>query len=200
MEDYLYFKSLRARCKERSEQLYASYIASVNNCISNDPIFFWKFIQDRKNSDSGIPIEMFLDQISAKGGKKIVNLFAEYFSSAYTKDNSNPVDCDFEATLCVHDVGLDIKISDVFDGISGLKQSCNPGPDGVPNIILRKCKFSLCLPLFQLFKKSLLSGTFPKLWKSSYIVPIFKSGESNKIDNYRGVCNQSAIYLNYLMQ
>ena len=41
---------------------------------------------------------MFLDQISAKGGKKIVNLFAEYFSSVYTKDNGNPVDCDFEAT------------------------------------------------------------------------------------------------------
>ena len=36
-------------------------------------------------------------------------------------------------------------------------------------------------------------GVFPKTWKSSYIIPVHKGNERNKVDNYRGVCNQSAI-------
>ena len=45
--------------------------------------------------------------------------------------------------------------------------------------------FEKCIP----YKK----GIFPKLWKNSYIIPIFKSGQHDKIENYRYVCNQSAI-------
>ena len=93
----------------------------------------------------------------------------------------------------MNDSGLYISLSDVFNHISLLKSSCNPGPDGVPSIVLKNCKFSLCLPLFILFQTSLSEGVFPQLWKNSYVIPIFKSGQRNNVDNYRGVCNQSAI-------
>ena len=40
---------------------------------------------------------------------------------------------------------------------------------------------------------SLKSGKFPEIWKLSYIKPIFKAGHHSKVENYRGVCNQSVV-------
>ena len=92
--------------------------------------------------------------------------------------------CDFEVSPQVHDVGLNITLTDVFDHISDLKSSCNPGPDGVPSIVIKNCKFTLSLPLLNLFKSSLREGIFPEIWKRSFVIPIFKSGQRNKIDIY----------------
>lgn len=36
-------------------------------------------------------------------------------------------------------------------------------------------------------------GIFPTYWKHSFIIPIFKSGQREEIENYRGICIQSAI-------
>lgn len=51
----------------------------------------------------------------------------------------------------------------------------------------------LVTPLVNIFNRSLSSGIFPSSWKSSYIIPIFKSGDRCNVGNYRGVCIQSAI-------
>jgi hypothetical protein len=40
---------------------------------------------------------------------------------------------------------------------------------------------------------SLFSGVFPCVWKESYVVPLFKSGEKRNISNYRGISILSAI-------
>ena len=67
------------------------------------------------------------------------------------------------------------------------------GPDGVPNFLLKKCVCTLVLPLYLLFNKSLKFSIFPSKWKESNIVPVFKSGSKNNVENYRGICIQSAI-------
>lgn len=53
------------------------------------------------------------------------------------------------------------------------------GADGVSRqIILRYCRYSSAIPIYLLFNLSLKSSTFAVLWKSSFIQPIFKSGNS----------------------
>ncbi|XP_063907420.1 uncharacterized protein LOC135125696 [Zophobas morio] len=190
LEDYLHFKNLRSRCKELSRQLYSAYVSKVNLSISNNPKFFWKFIRDKRNNDM-IPNEMCLNQEVAKGGKQIPDLFAKYFSSVYVKDDSRKFLCDFEVPLQVNDNGLSVTLSIVFEHISALYLSCNSGPDGIPSVVLKNCNYTLSLPLFILFKTSLNLGIFPHAWKNSYIIPVFKSGQRQRIDDYRGVCNQS---------
>ena len=44
-----------------------------------------------------------------------------------------------------------------------------------------------------LFESSICESKFPDLWKGSYVAPIFKFGVKTKVENYRGVCNQSVI-------
>lgn len=36
-----------------------------------------------------------------------------------------------------------------------------PGPDGIPNILLRSCKYYLSIALCRLFNRSFIDGTYP---------------------------------------
>jgi hypothetical protein len=63
----------------------------------------------------------------------------------------------------------------------------DPGPNGISPLILKKIVLVVKRPLALLFNFSLLSGVFPCVWKESYVVPLFKSGDKRNISNYRGI-------------
>lgn len=70
-------------------------------------------------------------------------------------------------------------VSEIFEAINSLDLNPCPGPDAIPNIMFRSCKFSLSVPLCILFNRSLVIGSIPFQWKTSFITPIYKSG--NKV-------------------
>jgi hypothetical protein len=58
-----------------------------------------------------------------------------------------------------------------------------PGPDGISPLILKKIRLVVTQPLAILFNLSLLSEVFPCVWKKSYVVPLFKTGDKRNISN-----------------
>ena len=64
-------------------------------------------------------------------------------------------------------------------------KSC--GPDNVTSRLLKEYANSISSPLCTLFNKQLGSGCFPKMWKVAYLVPVFKSGDKEMVENYRGI-------------
>jgi Reverse transcriptase (RNA-dependent DNA polymerase) len=68
-----------------------------------------------------------------------------------------------------------------------------PGPDGITPLILKKLVSVLSAPLTLVFNLSLASGVFPSIWKESYVVPLFKSGDKRDISCYRGISILSVI-------
>jgi hypothetical protein len=60
-------------------------------------------------------------------------------------------------------------------------------------LILKQIVLVSKKPFAVLFNLSLLSGVFPCVWKESYFVPLFKSGDKRNISNYRGISILSAI-------
>lgn len=84
-------------------------------------------------------------------------------------------------------------VSEIFEVINSLDLNPCPGPDGIPNIMLRSCIFSLSVPLCILFNRSLIAGSIPSQWKTSFITPIYKSGNKSLIANYRPIAKQSTL-------
>jgi len=80
-----------------------------------------------------------------------------------------------------------IHFDDIDDGLDTLKNVKSVGPDGLSDIFLYNIKFSLCFPLWLLFRRSIDCGVFPSILKISSVIPIFKSGDKNDVKNYKPV-------------
>lgn len=187
---YRKFCNLRARCKELREMCYTNYIHNIEHNISVNPRQFWKFVNDNRRAYS-FPSTMYLGEKSADNGQDMANLFAEHFSRVYS--NNDQFSVDLLNTSQYNIKCNNIAVSEVFEKINKLPNTLRYGPDGVPNFLIKQCMYSLSKPLAILFNSSLDTGVFPLLWKNSYVIPIFKTGEKENIENYRCVCNQSAI-------
>ena len=65
---------------------------------------------------------------------------------------------------------------DIINMIDSLSAVAAAGPDGIPAILLKKCKYSLVDGLQILFSKFLLDGQIPSLLKQAFVIPIHKGG------------------------
>lgn len=70
-----------------------------------------------------------------------------------------------------------ITVDDVSLAIKKLKPNKSKGTDGIPNFIIKGCSNILIPVLTFIFNLSLLTGTYPMLWKEASIIPIFKNGK-----------------------
>lgn len=61
------------------------------------------------------------------------------------------------------------------------------GPDDIAAAIISNCSESLCLYFCRLFQKCLDMGAVPANWKLANVVPVYKSGPKNCVENYRPV-------------
>ena len=71
--------------------------------------------------------------------------------------------------------------------INSLKNNSSPGIDNIPiSVIKFSCSF-IASPLAKLINCSMSKGIFPNRLKMAKVVPIFKSGDSKLISNYRPI-------------
>lgn len=134
---------------------------------------------------------MFLGESSANSTEEKCSLFADHFSSVFNSNTTS--DQQVEAALLnvpehIVSMGtLQFSTNEVLDALCGMKSSSNPGPDGIPSLLLKKCAGVLCRPLCSLINLSLRNRKFPECWKRSYMFPVFKKGDKRDIANYRGI-------------
>ena len=53
--------------------------------------------------------------------------------------------------------------------------------------MIKICDEALVKPLSLIYKNCIDTGVFPDIWKKSNIVPVYKRGEKQIIDNYRPI-------------
>lgn len=73
-----------------------------------------------------------------------------------------------------------------------LKSKWSTGNDDVPVCLLKRAGVAMLDPLVFLVNLSFLSGRFPKKLKTGKVVPIFKKGDPQSVENYRPVCVSSS--------
>ena len=68
-----------------------------------------------------------------------------------------------------------------------LKRNKASGTDSLPPNLLKDCANAIANPISHIINLSLKSGTVPSAWKSAKVTPIFKSGNSDLVFNYRPI-------------
>lgn len=81
----------------------------------------------------------------------------------------------------------------IFNKLSNLKLDCSCSSDCVPAYFLKFCSPFLAYPICILLKTLLSSGLCTPQWKSSFILPLHKSGVKTQVRSYRPICSISPL-------
>lgn len=190
MTNYIDFLYLRDEFASQTEVAYSRYIERYAEKLKTDPRCFWRFVNASRKGD-GIPEKMMLDGVSAVGSNEVSELFANVFEEAYVLDDGSPFDCNLSPEFDLSSVP--ITIEKLHYELLHVDPKKSAGPDEIPPSFLKEYASSLAEPLHYLFSKSISSGIFPVCWKTSWIKPIFKSGNKSDMKNYRGIASLNSI-------
>ena len=173
------------------------YESSIVNKLSNpnlDVKKFWSLTKGLLGSKSHHSIPPLTDRgITVSDDVHKAELFNELFSSHMKLDSTQSNLPDFHF-LC--DVKLDSIQTDETEVLK-LFQSVNinksSGPDGLNNILLKRCAQSLHKPFTKIINYSLNQGVFPSKWKIANVCPVFKNGDRQNVLNYRPIALLSSV-------
>ena len=90
---------------------------------------------------------------------------------------------------------LDAEISEdeVRKALRGLKSGKASGPDDISAEMLKTAEDVIIEFLVKLFNTLFMNGIYPEGWKEAIIVPVYKKGDKDSPNNYRGISLLSLI-------
>ena len=160
----------------------------------NNPKTFWKLIKSCFGNKQSISIPPLIhnNNLIHEDSSK-ATLLNEYFISQSIPPNSNIPLPDFSYVTDARLGHINVTPTLVHKILSNLDVSKACGPDKINNKILKQCASSLCVPLSNLFNKSLSLGIFPSQWKLADVSAIFKKLNRQIKENYRPISLLSCI-------
>ncbi|VDL64430.1 unnamed protein product [Nippostrongylus brasiliensis] len=114
----------------------------------------------------------------------------KYFSSVFTADdvtsssNLRHPNSPSETVACNDIYFHPTEISSL---LQQLKPSLSIPIDGIPQIVYKKCHYSLSKPLSYLFNLSFYYGEVPQLWKQAIVTPIPKCSNASQVSDFRPI-------------
>ena len=87
----------------------------------------------------------------------------------------------------------DFTITELEKAIKKLKNEKSPGFDNILNEFLKINTSLFKNTLLSIFNTLFSKGYFPKVWSVGVIIPIFKKGNINQAENYRGITLLSCV-------
>ena len=183
------------RIKHEYEQKQFENLANIDNKSSKA---WWSLLKKVSNINgcqhNSIPPLNYNGDIITNDKEK-ANLFNNYFVSI-SSIHDNDIDINLQPRI-MNDVNnfssLQISEQEILDQLQILDVSKSYGPDGIPPRLLKEGGQSLIKILHRLFSLSLSTSSFPLLWKSANVSPLYKKDNRNEITNYRPISLLSSV-------
>ena len=80
-----------------------------------------------------------------------------------------------------------ITYREIQKAIFDLKKGKSASPDRILNEVIKYTKSVMINSYMKIFNVILKTEIYPKSWKESFTIPIYKSGDKNEPNNYRGI-------------
>ena len=87
----------------------------------------------------------------------------------------------------------EITVNELEQALKELKKRKSTGPDNISNEILKTKSRHMHKSMLHLFNVILRNGNYPKSWMYNIITPIYKTGDPNDVQNYRGIAVSDSI-------
>jgi hypothetical protein len=177
------FKQFRSMCKRKKRNHDARTIDTLHNLSRDNPKEFWRVLRAGRvapQPDADISMERW------------VRHFSEL--STFSPDNEECIADDegaYQSGRANNDISFDLPTyitrEMIVQSIKRLKRHKASGIDGIKNEIIIYSSPYVIEILELLFNKMLKSSYFPEQWNLVMIVPLFKSGNQQDPNNFRGI-------------
>lgn len=148
---------------------------------------FWSYVKASSNSHR-IPEIVHYNDIFKSDFKDQADLFNNFFYEQFSSQSNYDIDIKYNNSNQVY-----FSVSEVKNILKNLDPNKAPGPDQIHGKILKNCASALCTPLTLLFQSSFYTCSIPTDWKSANVVPVYKKGSKNSVQNYRPISLTSLI-------
>ena len=177
-----------------------SYNRNLLNNNNLNPAQFSKVIKNiypSKSDKSGSPVSMQTDDGIITSKLKITNAFGKYFTNIarVLRASLNLLGDSVSEMVLLGSRTVEQPIfcfqpvcsTEVLNALKNLKRSKAAGLDNISSGMLKDASYNIAEPLSYIINLSLSSGIFPSDWKQAKVIPIFKSGNTTLMDNYRPI-------------
>ena len=150
---------------------------------------WWAIVRSQQglSKDDVIPPLVCKDGTLATSSQQKADALAQHFAGKMTvKDPLKPAPTLPPRTKKVL-TSLDIQDASIAKALARLNTSKAVGPDGVSPHTLHHCSKELAPVLGTIFRRCLLQGVWPRLWKVAKIVPAHKNSTKTLPKNYRPI-------------
>lgn len=190
--NFRYFRNLATKLNRVSKMMYYSDV--LLRC-KGDSRKIWAVINTVVKSENNTNI---LPKIKSNP-EALCNEFNHYFTSVgrqlastFGESSSDPIS--FIKTSVPNSFFMSpITIAEIIATIRSLKSRVATGPDGISVIVLKTCADVLAVPLQYIFNHACSAAVYPDGLKTARIVPVYKSGDKDQIENYRPISVLSVI-------
>ena len=179
---YKKYSSLRKQLKSLiKSKLRANFDDELNpNVITKK---FWSSVKSTSKL-LRIPEKMQLGNTVRNNSEEIANLFNKHFYNQFSDSNTYEIDIDFSNDRFSH---FTIDDRNICNALRKLNPNKSKGPDNIGGLLLKNYAQSISYPLSILFNISFRTKSLPTEWKMANIVPVYKKGDKNCIENYRPI-------------
>ena len=154
-----------------------------------------------KGETSCLMKEFVIDNVKITDSKQIPNGLNNYFSNICSSLGEKFIVNDEFRNYLAKNITTTFKFNcvtkdDLSNIAKSLKSTSSPGYDGIPIIVIKDILDSLLGAINYICNLSLQTGVFPQKLMIAVVVAIFKSGDSQILENYRSFFYSSSIKQN----
>ena len=187
------YKRLKNKVNKAISKAKKVYYSTKFSCCAGDPKKTWSILNEvmgRNKNDS--VTELKIDDEKITGDQCIAEHFNEFFSNIGTSISSGFTNDESYAHFLTENLSHDsfsfceVSLSELHVIMGGLKLS-SAGHDNIPLSLLCKNIDLLGVNILSICNRSLAEGVFPNSLKVAKVIPIFKTGERESLNNYRPI-------------
>jgi hypothetical protein len=182
--------------KIRREEQKSNKKKIRNKILQGGQRGLWDAVKMAQNKPQNqIPEKMIYNDQELETDGSLAQGFADFFKQKVkkitesTKIEQNVFNGTTKTTMDSKNFFNEEKVSAVM---KNLKDKSSYGSDNIPIKVLRDAHEILVRPYHRLLNKIYEQNTIPEQWKTSRILPLYKKGKKNLVENYRPISNLCA--------
>jgi hypothetical protein len=186
-------KAYKRTLKYKQKKQKRDILDQLESLQHEDPGTYWKLLKSllpaKNREDTSIPHEEWISHFSNIGNTVYANDDFHHEIEHHVNQRNFGLACDDDTVF-----NRTISSQELRHAVGNLKINKSSGPDLILNEMIKCCSQShLIDPLLRLFNCILESGHFPTAWRVAHMVPIHKKGDTQDVNNYRGIALSSCL-------